>query len=170
MFSYSFFLSIQEHAQRGANVLRIFAFSNFDSVPDPMMPSFGTYNEDALRRLDLAVAAAADNGIRLIMTMANYWPFLGNMQDYVDNALGSGKHYSLFYTDPKVKQYYKDWLNKIITRTNTITGQVYKNDPTILAWELANEPRVGDNWEKNQGLTPGLLVCNWVKEMSAYVK
>ncbi|KAG7672584.1 hypothetical protein KSW81_001546 [Nannochloris sp. 'desiccata'] len=161
---------MKEHAQKGANVLRIFAFSNFDSVPDAMMPSFGTYNEDALRRLDLAMVAAAENGIRLIMVMSNYWPFLGNMQDYVDRALGPGKHYSLFYTDPTVKQYYKDWLNKIITRTNTITGQVYKNDPTVLAWELANEPRIGNNWEKNRGLEPGLIVCNWVKEMSAYVK
>jgi mannan endo-1,4-beta-mannosidase len=135
-----------------------------------MMPSFGTYNEAALRRLDLAMAAAADNGIRLIMVMSNYWPFLGNMQDYVDRALGPGKHYSLFYTDNKVKQYYKDWLNKIITRTNTITGQIYKNDPTVLAWELANEPRIGNNWEKNRGLEPGLIVCNWVKEMSDYIK
>ena len=169
MTSSNFFL-LQEHASRSANVLRIFAFSNFDSVPEAMMPDFGTYNEAALRRLDLALAAAAENGIRLIMVMSNYWPFLGNMQDYVDRSLGPGKHYSLFYTDPTVKQYYKDWLNKIITRTNTITGQLYKNDPTVLAWELANEPRVGDNWEKNQGLEPGRLVCNWVAEMSAYVK
>ena len=42
-----------------------------------MMPSFGVYNEDALKRLDLTMVTAAQNGIRLIMVMANYWPFLG---------------------------------------------------------------------------------------------
>lgn len=135
-----------------------------------MMPDFGVYNEEAIRRLDLALAAAAENGIRLIMVMSNYWPFLGNMKQYVERALGPGNHYSLFYTDPKVKQYYKDWLRTIITRTNSITGQKYSEDPTVLSWELANEPRVDMNWEKDQGLEPGLIICNWVAEMSAYIK
>ena len=69
---------MQSHASKGANVLRIFAFSNFNSVPDPIMPELGVYNEDALKRLDLTLAAAAQNGIRLIMTLSNYWPFLGS--------------------------------------------------------------------------------------------
>ena len=134
------------------------------------MPSFGVYNEDAFRRVDLALATASENGIRLIMVLSNYWPFLGNMQDYVTRALGPNNHYSLFFTNSTVKQYYKDWLRTIINRTNSITGQKYKDDPTILAWELANEPRLDFNWERNQGLVPGKIICNWVAEMSAYIK
>lgn len=57
--------------------MRVFSHSNFDSVPDPMMPAFGQYNEDAIQRLDLALVAAAQNGIRLILVLGNYWPFLG---------------------------------------------------------------------------------------------
>ena len=92
------------------------------------------------------------------------------MQAWVDKGLGTGKSYTLFYTDPLMRQYYKDWLRTIITRTNTITGQKYYEDPTVFAWELANEPRVGDNYELNNKLVPGRMVCNWVKEMSAYIK
>ena len=42
-----------------------------------MMPAFGQYNENALKRLDLTLVAAAQHGIRLILVLGNYWPFLG---------------------------------------------------------------------------------------------
>lgn len=32
-------------------------------------------------------------------------------------------------------------MQKVVTRFNTITGMTYKDDSTIMAWELMNEPR-----------------------------
>lgn len=32
-------------------------------------------------------------------------------------------------------------MQKIVTRFNTISGMTYKDDSTIMAWELMNEPR-----------------------------
>jgi hypothetical protein len=57
--------------------MRAFANSNFNTVPDPIMPTFGQYNESSFQRLDLALVAAAQHGIRLILVLGNYWPFLG---------------------------------------------------------------------------------------------
>jgi hypothetical protein len=68
---------LQVHASKGATIMRAFANSHFNSVPDPIMPSFGQYNESAFQRLDLALVAAAQHGIRLILVLGNYWPFLG---------------------------------------------------------------------------------------------
>ena len=37
---------------------------------------------------------------------------------------------------------FKTYVKKIINRRNTITGVLYRDDPTIMAWDLANEPYV----------------------------
>lgn len=33
-------------------------------------------------------------------------------------------------------------MASLVLRNNTITGTLYRDDPTILAWELINEPSV----------------------------
>jgi hypothetical protein len=138
------FLSAQEmiyqmmkHSELQGNVLRVFFAYDFSS--SGTQPQLGVYNEDALRRIDLVMAAAANFGIRIIAVLGNYWPFVGGMQAYVDEwgkkvGRGSGQPLELFYTEPEIRGYYKKWVNTIITRTNTVTGLPYKDDPTILAW------------------------------------
>lgn len=32
-------------------------------------------------------------------------------------------------------------VQRVVTRFNTITKIAYRDDPTIMAWELINEPR-----------------------------
>ena len=67
-------------------------------------------------------------------------------------------------------QAYKSYVKTLLTRKNTITGIVYSEDPTVFAWELANEPQTSADYEINQGIKPGSLVYDWLDEMSAYVK
>ena len=42
----------------------------------------------------------------------------------------------------KCRSAFKTYVKKIINRRNTITGVLYRDDPTIMAWDLANEPYV----------------------------
>ncbi|XP_050136124.1 putative mannan endo-1,4-beta-mannosidase 9 [Malus sylvestris] len=51
----------------------------------------------------------------------------------------------------------------LLTRKNSITKVAYKNDPTIFAWELMNEPRC-------QSDVSGSILQPWVKEMAAHFK
>ena len=38
---------------------------------------------------------------------------------------------------------YKDHLRYFVNRVNTITGIVYRDDPTIFAWNRAHYPQQG---------------------------
>lgn len=60
-----------------------------------------------------------------------------------------------FFSNPPVKQIFKDHIRAIVNRKNTINGLQYKNDPTIFAWDLLNELRDGcDQSKPNVTCTP----------------
>ena len=46
-----------------------------------------------------------------------------------------------FWTNAEAIQLYKDSVKAILTRTNTLNGLQYGQDPTIFAWNLINEGR-----------------------------
>ena len=54
---------------------------------------------------------------------------------------------------PQAFSLYKGYLKKMATRVNTFTGVAYKNDPTIFAWDLLNEPRYPANQQPDRALT-----------------
>ena len=47
---------------------------------------------------------------------------------------------------------YKAYVKKMATRVNTFTGVMYKNDPTIFAWDLLNEPRYPADQQPHRAL------------------
>jgi hypothetical protein len=165
-------LFIQVHAEKGATVIRVFAHSDgASSTSNPIQPSLGVYNEDALKRLDLVLYSAAKYGIRLILPFTNFEPFLGGIQWYAEQVGGAGADKEIFYTDPKAKDAYISYVTMLLNRKNTLNNLHYKEDPTIFALELMNEPHTRDNWEKNRGLyPPGKIVGDWIRDMAKVVK
>jgi mannan endo-1,4-beta-mannosidase len=87
-------------------------------------------------------------------------------------------YHDSFYTDETIKGWFKTWAATLINRVNAITGVAYKDDPTIFAWQLANEPRCGtsggynmsDNCVSSPGTNPTSAVVAWADEMSTYIK
>ncbi|KAI9088462.1 hypothetical protein K1719_029911 [Acacia pycnantha] len=59
--------------------------------------------------------------------------------------------------------YYKAHVNTVLNRFNTFTNITYKNDPTIFAWELMNEPRCTSD-------PTGEKLQDWIQDIAAYVK
>ncbi|KAG6860679.1 hypothetical protein C0995_008671 [Termitomyces sp. Mi166 len=131
-----------------------------------------------LQNFDNVVAAAKANGIRLIVALTNNWADYGGMDVYVKQLLNSPNH-DLFYTDATVQAAYKNYIKTFVTR--------YKDEPTILGWELANEPRCRGSTgytpfsypelstltsvhSTSTGTCTTTTVTAWIKTFSAYIK
>jgi mannan endo-1,4-beta-mannosidase len=72
---------------------------------------------------------------------------------------GVGRVITDFYTDSTIRAWYKSYVTALVQRNNTITGVMYRDDPTILAWELINEPTVpADDSGDILAVSPGWLV------------
>jgi mannan endo-1,4-beta-mannosidase len=127
------------------------------------------YNEgdDGLRRVDYAIAKAGELGLKITYVFTNNWNDFGGIAQYV-RWFGRTKHHE-FYTDPAIKQAYKNWVAHIINRRNSVNGKLYRDDPTIFAWELANEPRCKGTGTGSPGWTLD-TIPNWAAEMSKYIK
>jgi mannan endo-1,4-beta-mannosidase len=129
------------------------------------------YNDGAtgLQHLDYVIAKAGQLGLKLVIPFTNNWSDFGGMDAYVGWA-GDSYHDS-FYTDPVIKQWYKNWISHLLNHVNTITGVAYRNDPAIMTWELANEPRcVGSGGFPRSASCTTATITNWAAEMSAYIK
>jgi hypothetical protein len=56
------------------------------------------------------------------------------------------ERHALFFTDADSKRIYKENVKYTVLRKNSVNGRVYKDDPTIFAWGLLNEPRC-ETWK-----------------------
>lgn len=152
-------------ARCGFNVLRTWAFLD---VPEPRDFAWfqcgpGRYNDgpNGLELLDRTVAMAEQRGIRLILPLVNYWDDFGGLNQYC-RWLGLERRED-FYTSGQARDAYQRWVEHVLLRVNARTGRQYRDEPSILAWELANEPRCE--------IKDGCMVLRaWVAEMSSFVK
>jgi len=159
------------YVARGMKVIRVWAFndggSNIDGFPETwayQQTPTSIYNETALQGLDYCVDQARARGLKLILTFTNQWDDYGGMQWYVDASPTATEHDD-FYTDPACKEWYKARMQFIVNRRNTYNDTLYRDDPTIFAWELANEPRCVSDWRCIRGTFRA-----WVSEMSNYLR
>lgn len=124
--------------------------------------------KDGLQKLDYALYQAEKHGIKLLITFTNYWDAFGGMGQYIKWAqeLGiTGLKKDDFYTNETLKGWYKDYVNGLLNHTNPYTGRKLKDEPSVFAWELANEPRCNTDAQCRDN-----ILYNWAKEMSEYVK
>ena len=140
-------------------------FQYFDKALGKPVTNFG---EDGVKKLDYALYQAEKHGMKLLITFTNYWDAFGGMGQYIKWAqeLGiTGLKKDDFYTNETLKGWYKDYIDGLLNHTNPYTGRKLKDEPSVFAWELANEPRCNSDAQCKDN-----ILYNWAKEMSEYVK
>jgi mannan endo-1,4-beta-mannosidase len=180
--------TLRAAAADGIRVIRVWA--NGEGGPDDIKPvgadrsdwprthpfrwAPGNWNEDELIHLDHVLAEAPQDNLRVQLTLANWWRDTGGVTQYLYWAGvkdAADEHYPfgvnvdramLFYTNDEARRLYREHVEKIILRRNTVTGRLYRDDPTIMGYELVNEAQAPTGrWEERRA---------WFKEMSSFVK
>ena len=179
--------TMRQAAQAGIKVVRVWAFgeggpndvkpmTDFADWPrtHPFRWSPGQWNEEAFVQLDKVIAEAAKNKIYVQLCLTNWWRDTGGVTQYLrwagindaaDDRYPFGINNEkaiLFYSNPETRRLYREHLEKLANRRNTVTGVAYRDDPTIFGWELMNEAQViTGRWAERRA---------WFAEMSAYLK
>lgn len=153
-----------------------------DGEPRRVSPALqispGVYNPELLEGLDFLLTEMGKRNMLAILFLNNAWEWSGGFAQYVNWSTGKSIPYpetdghswgefmkfsGTFHQCDDCKELFRKHIKFMLSRTNQITGIKYSEDPAIMTWELANEPRAFSNENK-------LPFQNWVNETSAYIK
>lgn len=159
----------RQMAENGVTVLRTWGFSSetwhgFETAP-------GKYNEAEFMQFDYIMYCAQKYNIKVIITLENFWDAYGGIDAKLDWAgLSSGDYKSRceWFTNEKCQTWYKNYIKHFTDRVNYFTGETYKDDPDIFAWDLMNEPRY-QNFSEEENAS-GKTLRKWADASAAYLK
>ena len=153
-----------------------------DGVPTRIEPTLqkepGVYNDTIFRGLDRLLAEMGERGMKAVLYINNSWEWSGGYGMYLEWA-GEGRalvpavdgwpeymeFVSKFVTCDKAKEFYADHVRNVVTRTNTVTGKPYIEDPAIFSWQIGNEPRCFRQDAEGQQ-----AFADWLWEAAALIK
>jgi mannan endo-1,4-beta-mannosidase len=174
---------LDQLAALGVTNLRVMAASEGPAgepqrVHPAVQSSPGEYDEDLLRGLDFLLAELASRGMRAVLVLNNFFQWSGGMAQYVSWATGEPIPYpdveqggatwddfqrysARFYGLEEAKQQFERYVGTLIDRRNHVTGERYADDPTIMSWQLSNEPRGFDHSEE---------YVEWVERTGSFIR
>lgn len=143
----------------GVDNLRVLVGGDGENgLPSRIRPTLqtepGVYNDTIFDGLDYFMAELGKRNMKAVLYLNNAWEWSGGYSVYLQWA-GYGKapipsvdgwptymeYVAQYMQAPKAKQLFADHVKNVITRTNRYTGKLYTDDPAIMSWQIANEPR-----------------------------
>ena len=158
---------INDAAEMGLNVIRVWGFNDDPEKPTKLQgPNAEDYNEVNFQKLDYLLYIANLKNIRVILPLVNYWDDYGGMKQYVKWSGDISPSNEKFYANETAKTYYKNYISYIANRVNVYNGRIYKNDPTILLWQIANEPE----YTSDTNVSNGSRLTTWINDTANHLK
>lgn len=145
-------------------------------VEPTLQVSPGVYNDTILAGLDYLLQEMGKRNMKAVLYLNNSWEWSGGYGFYLEQA-GEGPQprpneagYGVFMqamskyaANEKAHQLFYDYVRFIIGRTNRYTNVAYADDPTIMAWQIGNEPRAFSEEAKEP-------FAQWLSEASALIR
>lgn len=138
----------------------------------------GVYNDTLLHGLDRLLVELEQRDMRAVLYLNNAWEWSGGYGTYLEWA-GEGptpnpaiagydkymSHVALFVHNKKARELAASHVRTIVSRVNSINGRPYSESPSIMSWQIANEPRAfaSDPASKE-------AFASWIAETAALIK
>ncbi len=170
--------------KNGVNNLRILAgaegaglINGVTRVGPPLQTEQGKFDEQIVDGLDLVLFEMGKRNLKAIVFFSNNWEWSGGFQQYLiwNNLVPDDRKtrkltwdeqrdiVTKFYSCEPCKNAYNAQVNLVMNRTNKFSKKRYIDDPAIMAWELANEPRPMRPSANND-------YKKWIADVSAMIK
>lgn len=165
----------------GIDNLRILVGSDGErGVPAKVEPTLqiapGVYNDTIFAGLDYLLAEMAKRDMLAVLYLNNSWEWSGGYGQYLQWA-GYGKapvpaidgyaaymeFVGQFVRSDSAQALFANYVKDVITRTNRYTKVRYIDDPTIMSWQIGNEPRAFLPENKAS-------FSKWMRETAALIK
>ena len=168
----------------GVNNIRVLGLSEASALKRAVRPAIitkpGQYDEELLVGLDFFLAELAKRDMKAIVYVNNFWQWSGGMSQYVawftgqpvvdPDVTGDWNGFmdnsAKFYANAKAQSAFRDATRMLVTRRNTVTGKRYSEDPTIMSWQLGNEPRPGSD---ANGRQHSALFTQWLNDTAQFI-
>jgi mannan endo-1,4-beta-mannosidase len=165
--------------------LRVLAISETSTLRRAVRPAVlqtpREIDETLWKGLDFLLAEMAKRDMKAVLYLNNFWQWSGGMSQYV--AWFNGKpvvdpdvtgdwnafmdNSAAFYREPRAQEAWRSIIKLLIGRKNSVNGRRYDDDPTIMSWQLANEPRPGSDANSKPHYD---VFVKWTDETAGYIK
>jgi len=176
---------LDQLAAQGITNLRVLAISESSTLKRSVTPAVvlrpNHIDETLWQGLDFLIAEMAKRDMKAVLYLNNFWQWSGGMSQYVawfngkpvvdPDVTGNWNEFmdnsAAFYREPEAQAAFLFAVKQLITRKNTVNGRVYNQDPTVMSWQLANEPRPGSDANARPHFE---AFIEWVDKTSGYIK
>ena len=154
---------LDQLAAQGVLNLRVLAISEASALKRAVTPAVmqkpRQLDETLWQGLDYLLDQMARRDMKAVLYLNNFWQWSGGMSQYMawfngkpvldPDVTGDWNGFmdtsAAFYREPKANEAFRYAVRKLVTRRNSVNGRMYGDDPTIMSWQLANEPRPGSD-------------------------